>query len=101
MKKNNQKGSALFLLIVIIGIILVTQYNLQSIFESPQFKKNMAYLRSIPTMIFKTLVIDPTVNTLKTQVENVGLNQTNIDKLNKGEIPEEFKQTFNISKTSN
>ncbi|MEY2671742.1 MAG: hypothetical protein RL687_159 [Candidatus Parcubacteria bacterium] len=101
MQQNKQKGSVLFIFIVIIGLILVTQYNLKSIFESPQFKENMTYLRSIPTMVFKTLVIDPTVNNLKTQVENVGLNQTNIDKLNKGEIPEEFKQNFNISKTSN
>lgn len=101
MNKNGQKGSALFILIVIIGLILVTQYNLKSIFESPQFKANMAYLKSIPTMVFKTLVIDPTVNNLKTQVDSLGINQNTIDKLNKGEIPEDLKTNFNISKTSN
>ncbi len=101
MNKNRQKGSALFILIVIIGLILVTQYNLKSIFESPQFKENMAYLKSIPAMVFKTLVIDPTVNNLKTQVDSLGINQNTIDKLNKGEIPEDLKTNFNISKTSN
>ncbi|MFA7191868.1 MAG: hypothetical protein WC089_01020 [Candidatus Paceibacterota bacterium] len=101
MQQNKQKGSVLFLFIVIIGLILVTQYNLKSIFESPQFKENMAYLRSIPTMVFKTLVVDPTVNSLKTQVDSLGVNQNTIDKLNKGEIPEELKSNFNLSKTSN
>ena len=99
--KNKQKGSVLFIFIVIIGLILVTQYNLQSIFESKQFKDNIKYLQSVPTMIFKTLVIDPTVNSLKTQVDNIGINQEAIDKLNKGEIPESLKQNFNLSKTSN
>ena len=101
MQKTKQKGSILFIVIVIIGLILVTQYDIKSIFESPQFKKNVAYINAIPSMIFKSLVIDPTVNTLKTQVDSMGVNQNTIDTLNKGQIPENFKQGFNISKTSN
>lgn len=100
MKRNNQKGSVLFIVIVIIGLILVTQYDLKKIFESKQFKDNIKYIQSIPSMIFKALVIEPTVNTLKTQVDSVGINQDTIDKLNKGEIPEDLVKNFNISQTS-
>ena len=84
MQKNKQKGSVLFVVIVIIGLILVTQYNLKSIFESKQFTDNMAYLQSVPTKLFKFFVVDPTVSAIKDQANGIGINQKTIDDLNKG-----------------
>lgn len=86
-QQNKQKGSVLFIIIVIVGLVLVTQYDLKKIFESPQFKKNMSYIQSIPAQIFKFFVIDPTVSAIKDQANGVGINQQTIDDLNKGKLP--------------
>lgn len=87
MQKTKQKGSVLFIIIVIIGLILVTQYNLKSIFESKQFKDNMAYIQTIPSQLFKFFVVDPTVSAIKDQANGIGINQKTIDDLNKGKLP--------------
>jgi hypothetical protein len=95
MKDSRQKGSATFIVIVIIGLFLATQFDMKALFESEQFKSNIAYVKSLFGGVFSTLVVQPTLNSLKDKAGGIGFDQQMVDDLNQGKIPEGFKARTN------